>query len=82
MAAVAADAAGSQLQPTFPEQHNGGAEPSLLELKDGRVWMTIRTQNGWLYESFSDDGIRWTEPPADGLPRIRIARVGRAFAFG
>jgi len=27
-------------------------EPTILQLKDGRVWMLIRTQTGWLYESF------------------------------
>ncbi len=32
-----------------------------MELKDGRVWMVIRTQTGWLYESFSNDGAAWSE---------------------
>jgi len=41
----------------------GGIEPVVLELKDGRVWMLIRTQQGRFYESFSHDGgIRWTPP--------------------
>jgi hypothetical protein len=38
------------------ENYNGGnygaCEPTILELKDGRVWMLIRTQAGVLYESF------------------------------
>jgi hypothetical protein len=39
----------------------GGVEPVVLELKDGRVWMLIRTQEGRFYESFSSDGgTRWT----------------------
>ena len=31
------------------------------QLRDGRVWMLIRTQTGFLYESFSPDGIEWSE---------------------
>lgn len=40
----------------------GAAEPVAVELSDGRVWMLIRTQMGRFYESFSEDGIAWTEP--------------------
>jgi hypothetical protein len=42
----------------------GGYEPVVVELNDGRVWMLIRTQTGWLYESFSKDGIEWSQPEA------------------
>lgn len=46
-----------------PNLHAYGAvEPVVLELKDGRVWMLIRTQLGRLYESFSEDGITWSRP--------------------
>jgi hypothetical protein len=38
----------------------GACEPTLIELKDGRVWMLIRTQDGFLYESFSPDGADWS----------------------
>jgi hypothetical protein len=34
----------------------GADEPVVLELKDGRVWMLMRTQRGRFYESFSSDG--------------------------
>lgn len=40
----------------------GGVEPVVLELKDGRIWMLIRTQMGRLYESFSKDGVAWSDP--------------------
>ena len=46
-----------------PNLHTYGAvEPVVLELRDGRVWMLIRTQLGRLYESFSEDGIIWSRP--------------------
>jgi hypothetical protein len=39
----------------------GACEPTIIELKDGRVWMLIRTQTGVLYESFSPDGVAWSQ---------------------
>lgn len=36
-------------------------EPGLIELKDGRLMMFMRTQSGTQYVSFSDDdGVNWT----------------------
>ncbi|MFB3903705.1 MAG: sialidase family protein [Acidobacteriota bacterium] len=45
----------------------GAVEPVVLQLKDGRVWMLIRTQTGRFYESYSkDDGVSWRQPtPTD-----------------
>lgn len=40
----------------------GACEPTILQLANGRVWMLIRTQTGWLYESSSPDGADWFEP--------------------
>jgi hypothetical protein len=37
----------------------GASEPAVLELKNGQVWMLIRTQRGRFYEAFSDDGVHW-----------------------
>lgn len=48
---------------------SGGSEPSVAELPDGRVWMLIRTQTGFLWESFSSDGgATWEPPRASALP--------------
>jgi hypothetical protein len=63
----------------------GADEPSAIELKDGRLWMLIRTQRGRLYESFSSDGgARWSsakpsplissDSPA-GLLRLKDGRI-------
>ena len=49
---------------TAPVRPHGGqigaVEPTALELSDGRIWMLIRTDQGRLYESFSQDGVTWT----------------------
>jgi hypothetical protein len=43
----------------------GAIEPASTQLRDGRVLMLMRTQGGYLYESFSsDEGETWTEPAA------------------
>ena len=42
----------------------GACEPTIVQLADGRVWMLLRTQTGWLYESFSSDGAGWSAPKA------------------
>lgn len=40
----------------------GACEPTVIELAGGRLWMLIRTQDGFLYESFSTDaGASWSE---------------------
>ena len=41
---------------------DGIIEPIALELKDGRVWLLLRTQLGRFFESFSQDGAVWTKP--------------------
>lgn len=56
----------SQLTAPCTEGYNGGnygaVEPTVVQLKDGRLWMLIRTQTGRMYESFStDDGTTWSE---------------------
>lgn len=41
--------------------HDGALEPCIIELKDGRLWMLIRTTRGVFWESDSSDGGRtWT----------------------
>ena len=46
---------------------NGGTEPTVIDLKDGRVWMLIRTSLDYHYQSFSaDGGATWS--PAEPSP--------------
>ena len=49
--------------------HDGGTEPTLVELRDGRLWMLLRTT----YEQFwsahsSDKGRTWRNIGASGIP--------------
>jgi hypothetical protein len=40
--------------------HDGAFEPTLVELRDGRVWMLIRTNWDRYWEAFSEDsGLTW-----------------------
>ena len=43
-------------------------EPGVLELRDDRLWMWMRTTQGVQYESFSTDGgMHWSEPRPGNL---------------
>lgn len=39
----------------------GACEPTIVELPGGLIWMLFRTQTGFLFESFSEDGVEWSE---------------------
>ena len=53
------------------EGYNGGnvgaIEPSVLERQDGTLWMLMRTQTGFYYESTSRDGIEWAPATASTI---------------
>ena len=43
----------------------GSCEPAIEPLKDGRIWMLMRTAAGFLYESYSaDNGTTWSNAMA------------------
>ncbi len=45
--------------------HEGALEPCVVELKDKRLWMIIRTSRQLFWESFSKDGgLSWSEAKA------------------
>ncbi len=48
--------------------HEGALEPCVVELKDKRLWMVIRTSRKFFWESFSEDGgLVWSEAKATGI---------------
>lgn len=52
--------------PTTAIGELGGIEPDGIQLKDGRIWMLIRTQVGRFYETWSSDAVHWSPPtPSD-----------------
>lgn len=73
----------SPCYPGFNGSNEGACEPAFEELRDGRVWMLMRTQAGFLYESFSaDQGTTWSPARASrfnsstGPPNIMRHRNG------
>src|SRR5690606_26988460 len=48
---------------------SGASEPTVVELLDGRLWMLIRAQTGFLWQSFSTDrGATWSPAEESILP--------------
>lgn len=75
---------------TSPDHHPGGfhkgtrwnhgaVEPTVVELRDGRLWMLIRTAQDCLYEAFSQDGgLTWGESsPSQFYGTITMPTIGR-----
>ena len=68
--------------------HGGGIEPTLVELRDGRLWMLIRTYRGCFTEAWSDDeGRTWKDVApgkigASGSPgQLKRLHSGRLVLF-
>ncbi|HUT91172.1 MAG TPA: exo-alpha-sialidase [Thermoguttaceae bacterium] len=68
--------------------HGGGIEPTLAELRDGRLWMLIRTYRGCFTEAWSDDeGLTWKDVApgkiaASGSPgQLKRLHSGRLVLF-
>jgi hypothetical protein len=69
--------------PTPSLGQNGAVDPAVLLRKDGTVWMLVSNQRGWLYETFSRDGVHWSENhpsrfiSSDGPAAITRLKDGR-----
>lgn len=68
--------------------HGGVMESTLIELKDGRLWMLLRTNWGYFWETFSEDrGLTWknigvTSIAASSSPGLlRRLKSGRIVLF-
>lgn len=50
--------------------HAGSLEGTVIERKDGSLYLLLRTESGFLWEAISRDGLKWT-----GLKQTNIASV-------
>lgn len=50
--------------------HAGSIEGSVVERKDGSLYLLLRTESGWLWEATSRDGVKW-----GGLRQSQIESV-------
>jgi lysophospholipase L1-like esterase len=50
--------------------HAGSIEGSVIERKDGSLYLLLRTESGWLWEAASRDGLKW-----EGLKQSQIKSV-------
>lgn len=62
-----------------PRWQNPGIEPTVVELKDGRIWMILRCSQDTHYQSFSSDGGEsWSTPePSRFYATLTMPRAGR-----
>ncbi|MEX2170097.1 MAG: sialidase family protein [Pirellulales bacterium] len=63
----------------FNGSNYGACEPNVVELEDDHVWMLMRTQTGFMYESHSHDGgANWSDAvPSDFISSDSPAEVVR-----
>jgi len=50
--------------------HAGSIEGSVVERKDGSLYLLLRTESGWLWEATSDDGLDWQGLQQSKLPSV------------
>lgn len=58
-------------------------EPNILQLRDGRIWLTARTMDLGVWESYSpDEGRTWSEPAASVIKNVNSRHFMRRLASG
>ena len=50
--------------------HAGSIEGTVVERKDGSLYLLLRTESGWLWQATSQDGLKW-----EGLKQSQIPSV-------
>ena len=50
--------------------HAGSLEGTVIQRKDGSLYLLLRTESGWLWEASSSDGLKW-----EGLKQTTIPSV-------
>ena len=63
----------------FNGSNYGACEPNIIELEDDYLWMLMRTQTGFLYQSHSHDGgVTWSDAtPSDFISSDSPAEIMR-----
>jgi hypothetical protein len=63
----------------FNGSNYGACEPNVIELDDNHIWMLMRTQTGYLYQSHSHDGgATWSDAvPSDFISSDSPAEIMR-----
>jgi hypothetical protein len=63
--------------------HAGSIEGTLEELRDGRLWILLRSYDGFFYECFSTDkGLTWTKPVPSAIQASGSPGILRRLASG
>jgi hypothetical protein len=63
--------------------HGGVTEPTLTQLRDGRVWMLIRTNWGEFWSAYSNnDGRHWQVLQPSGIPASSAPALVKRLASG
>jgi sialidase-1 len=50
--------------------HAGSIEGSVIERKDGSLYLLLRTESGWLWEATSRDGLKWAGLKQSTIPSV------------
>lgn len=63
--------------------HDGALEATLVELKDKRLWLLLRTNLDFFYESYSTDGgMTWTDPAKTAIAASSAPAMLKRLASG
>lgn len=68
---------------TAPHDHAGLCEGTVIQRRDDSLYLLLRNESGFLYESTShNDGLTWTEPKPTKIPTVTCCPQLRTLADG